>query len=39
LAKQILTEWESYVLKFKKVLPEEYRQALLRLEEEQLKLA
>jgi glutamate synthase (ferredoxin) len=39
LAKRILTDWESYLPKFKKVLPEEYRQALLRLEQEQLKLA
>jgi glutamate synthase (ferredoxin) len=39
LARRILDNWETYLPKFKKVLPEEYRRALLRLEEEQLELA
>jgi glutamate synthase (ferredoxin) len=39
LAKRILTDWEAYLPKFKKVLPEEYRQALERLEQEQLETA
>ena len=39
LAKRILSDWEGYLPKFKKVLPEEYRQALLRLEQEQLETA
>ncbi|MBQ0788132.1 MAG: glutamate synthase subunit alpha, partial [Oceanihabitans sp.] len=37
LAARILKDWNNYLLKFKKVLPEEYRQALVRLE--QLELA
>ena len=39
LAKRILIDWANYLPKFKKVLPEEYRQALVRLEQEQLELA
>ena len=39
LAKRILIDWTNYLPKFKKVLPEEYRQALVRLEQEQLELA
>lgn len=39
LAKRILMDWDNYLPKFKKVLPEEYRQALLRLEKEQLETA
>jgi glutamate synthase (ferredoxin) len=39
LAKRILDDWEAYVSKFKKVLPEEYRQALIRLETEKLQIA
>jgi glutamate synthase (NADPH/NADH) large chain len=38
LAKRILEDWENYLPKFKKVLPEEYRQALVRLKQEQLEL-
>ncbi|WGD35848.1 glutamate synthase large subunit [Olleya sp. YS] len=38
LAKRILDNWKSFLPKFKKVLPEEYRQALLRLEQEELEL-
>ena len=37
LAKRILENWSATLPKFKKVLPEEYRQALLRLEKEQLE--
>ena len=37
LAKRILETWNVTLTKFKKVLPEEYRQALLRLEKEQLE--
>ena len=36
---KILEDWSNYLPKFKKVLPEEYRQALVRLEQEQLELA
>ncbi|WP_221930777.1 glutamate synthase large subunit [Changchengzhania lutea] len=36
LAQRILEKWETELPKFIKVLPEEYRQALLRLEEENL---
>ena len=36
IAEKILGGWESYLPKFIRVLPEEYRMALLRLEEEQL---
>ncbi|WP_452231092.1 glutamate synthase large subunit [Lacinutrix sp. MEBiC02404] len=39
LAERILKDWNKYLPKFKKVLPEEYRQALVRLEQEQLELA
>ena len=39
LARRILDNWEAYLPKFKKVLPEEYRRALVRLEQEQLELA
>lgn len=39
LAARILKDWNNYLPKFKKVLPEEYRQALLRLEQEELELA
>ena len=39
LAKRILENWETYLPKFKKVLPEEYRQALMRLENEKLQIA
>ena len=39
LASRILENWETYLPKFKKVLPEEYKQALVRLENEQLELA
>jgi glutamate synthase (NADPH/NADH) large chain len=38
LAKRILEDWKTYLPQFKKVLPEEYRQALLRLEQEELEL-
>ncbi|AEH00453.1 glutamate synthase large subunit [Lacinutrix sp. 5H-3-7-4] len=38
LARRILDDWKNYLPKFKKVLPEEYRQALLRLEQEELEL-
>ncbi len=37
LAQRILENWEAYLPKFVKVLPEEYRQALIRLEEEKLQ--
>jgi glutamate synthase (ferredoxin) len=37
LAQRILEDWESFLPKFVKVFPEEYRQALLRLENEQLE--
>jgi glutamate synthase (ferredoxin) len=39
LAKHILMDWDNYLPKFKRVLPEEYRQVLLRLEKEQLETA
>ena len=39
LAKRILDNWEDYLPKFIKVLPEEYRKALIRLEQEQLQTA
>ncbi len=39
LARRILDDWKTYLPKFKKVLPEEYRQALIRLENEQLETA
>jgi glutamate synthase (ferredoxin) len=37
LANTILKDWNEYLPKFKKVLPEEYRQALVRLEQEELE--
>ncbi|WP_088341441.1 glutamate synthase large subunit [Robiginitalea sediminis] len=37
LAQEILEKWESYLPKFVKVFPEEYRQALIRLENEQIE--
>ncbi|WP_298417483.1 glutamate synthase large subunit [uncultured Kordia sp.] len=37
LGKRILESWEIYLPKFIKVLPEEYRKALVRLEQEQLE--
>ncbi|NJB72848.1 glutamate synthase (ferredoxin) [Saonia flava] len=37
LAQRILENWESYLPKFIKVLPEEYRQALIRMEQEKLE--
>lgn len=37
LAQRILEGWETYLPKFIKVFPEEYRQALLRLENEHLE--
>ncbi|MDG5490211.1 glutamate synthase large subunit [Psychroserpens sp. SPM9] len=39
LAKRLLEDWKNNLPKFKKVLPEEYKQALLRLEQEELELA
>ncbi|AUC82470.1 glutamate synthase large subunit [Lacinutrix sp. Bg11-31] len=39
LAERILKDWNNYLPQFKKVLPEEYRQALVRLEQEQLETA
>ena len=39
LGKRILENWEIYLPKFIKVLPEEYRKALVRLEKEQLQTA
>lgn len=38
LAQQILEDWEDCLPKFIKVFPEEYRQALLRLEEEKASI-
>ena len=37
LAQRILEDWEANIPKFIKVLPEEYRQALIRLEKEKLE--
>ena len=37
LAQRILEKWEEYLPKFIKVFPEEYRQALIRLEQEKLE--
>ena len=37
LAQDILEQWETYLPMFVKVFPEEYRQALIRLENEQLE--
>jgi glutamate synthase (ferredoxin) len=40
LTRRLLDDWKNTLPKFKKVLPEEYKQALLRLEkEEQLQTA
>ncbi|MFT5627861.1 MAG: glutamate synthase (NADPH/NADH) large chain [Dokdonia sp.] len=39
LARRILDDWGAYLPKFKKVLPEEYRKALVRLQQEELELA
>ncbi|KAB8155719.1 glutamate synthase large subunit [Kordia sp. TARA_039_SRF] len=39
LAKRILDDWQHYLPKFLKILPEEYRQALVRLQKEQLQTA
>ena len=39
LAKRILTDWKNYLPKFKKIVPEEYRQALERLKQEELETA
>jgi glutamate synthase (ferredoxin) len=36
LGQRILEQWETYLPKFIKVLPEEYRQALIKLEKENL---
>ena len=36
-AQKVLESWEAFLPKFVKVFPEEYRQALLRLENEQLE--
>ncbi|PCJ82585.1 MAG: glutamate synthase large subunit [Bacteroidetes bacterium] len=37
LAQRILENWEAYLPKFVKVFPEEYKQALIRLEKEKLE--
>ncbi|MFM1879269.1 MAG: hypothetical protein RLZZ241_2135 [Bacteroidota bacterium] len=37
LAQEILEQWDAYLPKFVKVFPEEYRQALIRLQNEQLE--
>ncbi|SNZ01465.1 glutamate synthase (NADH) large subunit [Flagellimonas pacifica] len=37
LAQEILENWEEYLPKFVKVFPEEYKQALIRLEKEKLQ--
>jgi glutamate synthase (NADPH/NADH) large chain len=39
LAKRILEDWKEYLPKFKKVLPEEYRKALIRIQQEELETA
>ena len=39
VAIRLLNDWDNSVKKFKKVLPEEYRQALERLKEEELQTA
>ena len=39
LARRLLDNWKHNLPKFKKVLPEEYKQALIRLEKEQLETA
>ena len=38
LAQRILENWEECLPKFIKVLPEEYRQALIRLEKEKMEV-
>ncbi len=38
LAQRILESWEQYLPKFIKIFPEEYKQALLRLEQEKLQI-
>ncbi len=38
LAQRILENWEKYLPKFIKVFPEEYKQALIRLEKEKLQI-
>jgi glutamate synthase (ferredoxin) len=38
LAQRILEKWEYYLLKFIKIFPEEYKQALIRLEKEKLEI-
>ncbi len=38
LAQRVLEEWDAYLPKFVKVFPEEYRQALIRLEKEKLEM-
>ena len=37
LAQEVLEKWETYLPQFIKVFPEEYRQALIRLENEKLE--
>ena len=37
-AKQILSDWDSYLTKFVKVMPVDYRRALIELENERLEL-
>ncbi|MFT5973281.1 MAG: glutamate synthase (ferredoxin) [Cryomorphaceae bacterium] len=39
MAQRLLENWKKELTKFVKVLPEEYRQALIRLEEEQMIIA
>ncbi len=38
LAQRILEKWEEYLPKFIKIFPEEYKQALIRLEKEKLEI-
>jgi glutamate synthase (ferredoxin) len=38
LAQRILENWENYLPKFIKIFPEEYKQALIRLEREKLQI-
>ncbi len=38
LAQRILEKWEAYLPKFIKIFPEEYKQALIRLEQEKLEI-
>jgi len=37
LAQRILENWETYLPKFVKVFPEEYKQALIRIEKEKME--